>query len=260
MFTRSTHWLQFWTATTALAVLSTACSDSGPQTTLSNVAVSFSTGGPAGSSVAPFLASAAAQPDTLRDNAGNVLIINTAEIVLREIELRRLEVANCDVEPEPEGCEKFETGPVLIDLPLDGTTSRQFEIQIEPGTYTEVEFEIHKVSDDPADQTFVQNNPGFADISIKVTGTFNGQNFSYTSDLNVKQELALQPNLVISDTDPVTTNVTILANVSVWFDDGTGGLVDPDTANKGNANENLVRDNIRDSFEAFEDEDSDGRR
>jgi hypothetical protein len=36
--------------------------------------------------------------------------------------------------------------------------------------------------------------------------------------------------------------------------------VDPATANQGQPNENLVKDNIRRSFDAFEDDDHDGQR
>ena len=36
------------------------------------------------------------------------------------------------------------------------------------------------------------------------------------------------------------------------------GLVDPATANKGGANEGIVKENIKQSVEAFEDDDSDG--
>jgi hypothetical protein len=46
----------------------------------------------------------------------------------------------------------------------------------------------------------------------------------------------------------------------MWFRDAGGSLVDPSTANKGAANENLVKDNIRDSIDAFEDADRDGER
>jgi hypothetical protein len=35
-------------------------------------------------------------------------------------------------------------------------------------------------------------------------------------------------------------------------------LVDPNTANKGGQNESVVKENIKTSFKAFEDEDRDG--
>jgi hypothetical protein len=166
-----------------------------------------------------------------------------------------VEVPNCDAE---DACEKFATGPVLISLPLDGSVSTEFEIPIDTGSYTEVEFEIHKLSgDDPADAAFIQANPDFADISIRVEAIFNGDTVVFETDLNFKQELALSPPVVVDGT-AATVNVTILSAVDVWFRDATGAVIDPATANKGEENENLVKDNIRDSFEAFEDDDKDG--
>jgi hypothetical protein len=53
------------------------------------------------------------------------------------------------------------------------------------------------------------------------------------------------------------TNVTLRLDVARWFVSGTA-LVDPATANKGGLNENLVRDNIRASIDAFRDDDRDG--
>lgn len=43
-----------------------------------------------------------------------------------------------------------------------------------------------------------------------------------------------------------------------WFRDANGALIDPRSANKGGANENLVKSNIRTSIEGFEDDDRDG--
>ncbi|MGH7753399.1 MAG: hypothetical protein ACREN5_11350, partial [Gemmatimonadales bacterium] len=56
-----------------------------------------------------------------------------------------------------------------------------------------------------------------------------------------------------------SANVTLRLDVSRWFVNGGGtALVDPATANEGQANENLVRDNIRASIDAFRDDDADG--
>lgn len=75
--------------------------------------------------------------------------------------------------------------------------------------------------------------------------------------MNVDQELALSPAVVVDGTGG-TINITIFSAVAVWFRDATGALINPATANKGEENENLVKDNIKDSFEAFEDDDRDG--
>ena len=47
-------------------------------------------------------------------------------------------------------------------------------------------------------------------------------------------------------------------SIDRWFTDRNGNLVDPSTANTGGANEQLVNDNVRRSFHAFEDNDHHG--
>ena len=172
--------------------------------------------------------------------------------------LEPVEVADCDVEPEPAGCEDFETGPMLIDLALDGTTTTSVSIAVPPGAYDEVEFDIHKVSgDDPEDAAFLEAYPEMDGKSIVVEGFYNLEPFVFETDLNEEQEYDLPPNLVIGEDAPAT-NITIRLDVSTWFVDANGNLFDPATALKGQPNENLAKDNIKNSIDAFEDEDEDG--
>ncbi len=229
------------------AALLTACGDStapGAQ-----VSLSFS-GGP--SVASPNLGSAPAM------SGGAALVITSAELVLREIELKRLEVANCDVDPEPAGCEDFEVGPVLINLPVNGATATQVTISVESGTYTEVDFDIHKVSNgDPDDAQFRSDHPDLIDTSIRVRGTYDGTSFTFVTDLMDTQKYDLVPALII-DENTASTNVTIVLNLSTWFLDAQLNPIDPASANKGEANENLVKDNIKASIRVFEDMDRDG--
>lgn len=223
------------------------------------VQVAFATRSAAANPAAPVPGTdAVALDDTLTDGQ-NELIVSRVEIVLREIELKRVEVVSCDVDPEPPGCEDIELGPVLVDLPLDPGAVLKYAAEVPAGMYEEIEFEIHKPDDnDPNDQVFLAQHPSFRDVSIRVQGTFNGQAQAYTyeTDLNAKQELGFVPPLTVAQT--VATSVTIFVSVNAWFRDATGTLVDPATANKGGVNENLVRDNIIRSIEAFEDPDRDG--
>ena len=185
--------------TLAALLLLAACSDSdgtGP-TTGAQVSLTFASGVAAGGAAAPSrFAGPLAVPIT--DVDGNTLDITSVKVVLREIELERVEVVDCDVEPEPAGCEDFETGPVLIDLPLDGSTNTTVSVAISPGTYDEIEFDIHKVSgDDPEDAAFLLDYPEMDGKSITVEGTYNGVAFAYETDLNEEQEFDLVPPLVI---------------------------------------------------------------
>jgi hypothetical protein len=187
----------------------------------------------------------------------STLVIESAELVLREIEFKREGVEDCEG-ALGDDCDEFETGPYLVALPLDGSVSRELSAEVDTGTYTEIEFDVHKPEDgNTADQAFIDANPNFADISIRVTGTYNGQDFLYTTDLNEEQEVELTSSLQVTEgSGPV--NVTLIIDLATWFESPAGMLVDPRTANKGEPNEDLVTDNIRASIEGFRDDDSDG--
>ena len=195
------------------------------------------------------------QDETLLDGQ-NTLVITSAEVVLREIELKRIN-ANCDEAVNDDDCEEFELGPILLDLPLDGQVEQAMAISIEPGTYRELEFEIHKVTDDAEDAAFRAAHPDMVGVSIRVRGAYNGDPFSYTTDLNVEQEFDFSQPLVVTE-NTTSINVTVLLNLDAWFRDSAGTLVDPATGNKGEANEGLIKENIKQSTEAFEDNDRDG--
>jgi len=187
----------------------------------------------------------------------NTLEIESAELVLRELEFERVETFGCDSEVGDDDCEEFETGPFLIALPLDGSVSTELTAQVDTGRYDEIEFEFHKPDDDnPSDLDFINQHPSFADVSIRVTGTYNGQAFEYVTDLNAEQEVELSDPLVVTEnTGPV--NVTLTVDLATWFLDGSA-LVDPATALKGQPNEELVENNIEASVEGFRDDDEDG--
>lgn len=180
----------------------------------------------------------------------DTLVLTSVEMVLKQIEMKRVETPDCTGN---DLCEEFEFGPVLVSLPLTPGAAQAFTLDSAPAaTYDEIEFDIHKPDDgDPADQAFVAQNPDFADISIRVRGTYNGVEFTFTTPLDVEQELALVPALVL--TDATSTNVTIFVDVSTWFV-VNGALVDPSDP----AVSDEIENNIKNSIQAFEDPDGSG--
>ena len=96
----------------ALLVLA-ACGDNTGPTMGASVSLSFASDVTAGGAAAPGRFGGPSMAGTFTDGM-NTLVLESVWIVLREIELERVEVTDCDVEPEPDGCEKFETGPVLL--------------------------------------------------------------------------------------------------------------------------------------------------
>lgn len=241
----------------AVAVSAAGCSDAtGPSEASPGAHLNLLVTAGGGQAGSPALS-----PSLTVEDSGDELVISRVAVVLRDIELE-LQFDDC---PEDDGsrsddaCEKFVAGPMLLDLELDGDAEQLVTVEVPPGIYDELEFEIHKPDDDTeADREFLRDHPDFEDVSIRVEGTWNGEEFVFLQDLNEDQELALSPPLEITD-GTTTRNLTLRLDLATWFRTPDGGLVDPRTASDGGPNEDLVEENIERSIEAFQDEDGDGR-
>jgi hypothetical protein len=242
----------------------TACTEG----TTGAVSLAMSTARPAGAppASAPLGVGAAPRVTTAGDSTvitlGNdTIILRSIEVVLREIELKRVEADSCDSVMGNDDCEEFETAAVLAALPLGNVaTETVIAVDAPPGMYDELEFKIHKPSSSD-DAAFIAAHPDFDGVSIRVTGTFSQagtrSDFTFTSDLDAKQEIDLAPPITVSEGSG--TNVTLRVDVSTWFLNAGGtALVDPASANKGQANEGVVKDRIEASIDAFRDDDHDG--
>jgi len=238
-----------------LVMLAAACSEG----TTGAVSLALSAARPVGITAAPQVT--AAGDSTVVTLGNDTIILRSVELVLQEIELKRVEEAGCDDIVGNEDCEEFETGPVLASLPL-GTTATETMVSISapPGQYDELEFKIHKPesSDDAA---FIAAHPNFDGVSIRVTGTYSKagtrSDFVFISDLDANQEVDLAPPLTVTEGSPST--VTLRVDVATWFLDLAGiALVDPASANKGQPNEDVVKRHIESSIDAFRDDDHDG--
>jgi len=189
------------------------------------------------------------------------VIVRSVELVLREIELKRADVAACDAVEGNGDCQEFETGPVLLSLPLGSAAIAQLVSVAAPaGTYDKFQFEIHKPNSGD-DAAFLLAHPDFAGVSIRVTGTYSQagtrSDFTFTSDVEQGEEAGLVPPVTVQEGGAV--NITLRVDVSGWFLNGPKtSLIDPASANKGQPNESVVANNIQNSFDAFEDDDHDG--
>jgi len=190
--------------------------------------------------------------DLVYQDAASTLTITKVELVMREIELERVDDESCDSAFEGEDqCEEFETGPRVFELPVDGSTDAVLSISDVPaGLYDELEVEIHKVSGDPEDAALLTARPDLADVSIRVEGDFDATPFVFTTGVEEEFEFVLAPPL-----DPTAgpINVTLSVDVESWFRSGAD-LLDPADAQ----NRSQIESNIQQSFEAFEDDDGDG--
>ncbi len=233
------------------AALAAACGDStGPSRTA--MSLSFSARSP----VVNQSASTAAQSfDVTVTGGSNTLVITKAQVVLKQIELKRSASMSCpDSASHEDDCEEMEIGPVLVDLPLTSNVSAPVTVSVPAGTYQELELEVHRVGGDARDMAFKAANPAFSDISIRIEGTFNGTPFVYTSRLDAELEMEFEPPVVV---DGAGGNITVQIDISSWFRNGAD-VIDPRTANEGGVNEGIVKEQIKRSFHAVEDDDRDG--
>lgn len=222
---------------------------------------------------------------------GATVVLDTVQLVLRDLRFKRVEDGFCPDDDssssvhasggddgsgheghgghegddngddgQHDACESFNAGPFLLDVPLGGGVDRAFSVSVDTGSYDQLRIKIHKPENDSADAkdlAFLAAHPEFEKVSIRAVGSYNGTPFVFTTDLNVEQRIALIPPITVADS-AANVDVTIKVDVSNWFSDGAGGLVDPATGLKGGANDHLVRNNIEDSFHAFRDGNHDG--
>jgi hypothetical protein len=254
-------------------VLLSACSDASAPTlggrTLSFALATRSAPTASASAAATLSASSAALSGSETIALGNdTIIVTSAQLVLRKIELERVssttgcsgtESDQSSSNEVADDCESVRTGPILVDLPLGGGAARAFTATLDTGTYRKFEVKVHSPdSGDAADAAFLQTNPDFNHVSIRVSGTYNHTPFTFTTALDAEQETELVPPVVVTDATPLS--LTLMVDLNGWFlNEARTALVSPASAMPGQPNQSIVENNIKSSFHAFEDENEDGQ-
>lgn len=249
----------------ALLVVSAACSDTTASDLPGTLSLSVTAAPPvmSGTAAATSIEPTAAGLEQ-RDDA-HTLVFSSVQLVVRRIELARVDAACSEDDDDDDDdrkrgghCEELKLGPLLVDVPLDGDVERVFSVQLPEGTYRAVELQIHKPSlGNESDLAFLRENPLLEGVSILVEGTYDGDPFTFVQRVEAKERYALDPPLEVTEASE-PTNLTFHLDVSTWFVDPEGALVDPVSANRGGEHEGLVRSNILKSLNAFKDDDRDG--
>lgn len=254
---------------TAVALLATAglaaCGDSTAPAGAPPVSLSF-----AAKSTAPVFSrqSSGARPDIVITVGSGSLTITRAQLVFRDVKLEGIATTSCVGDDDgPDGdvsssskagdddCNEVKLGPMLVDLPLSGAPETAATIGLPQGSYREIKLKVHAPeSGSSRDVGFLAANPSFAGVSVRVEGTYNGQPFVYTSNVEAEAEMEFSTPFVVAG----GTNLTIAVNLNGWFRDSSGNLIDPATAASGGANEATVENNIKASFDAYRDDNRDG--
>lgn len=174
--------------------------------------------------------------------AGNGIVLTRVRVVISTVELEKAGTTEMD---------EVASGPYLLDLQgasLDGSLGKVLDATVTPGTYSEIKFQVHK-----PEATEHGANADLADMiaakaSIIADGTIDGAPFSFTSAVTAEQKF--DGNIVLADGSNLTLNV----DAASWFTSG-GSRLDP----RSESNRSQIENNIQNSFQAFKDDNHDGR-
>lgn len=191
--------------------------------------------------------------DVVVTAGANTITITKAQVVLGRIEVEPGTASAACTGTQTDECPELKLDPVLVDLPLDGTTKTDFAASVPAGTYRGIELKIRPVSSsDPGGAAFLAANPSFSNVSVHVEGTYNGQPFSYNSSLDAGMEMELSSPITL--TSGSGSNLTLLIDVASWFKDSSGNAIDPTNS----ANSSMIENQIKASFKVFDDDDKNG--
>jgi hypothetical protein len=229
------------------------------------VSISFSTAPASGATL-----SLSPEPGLSRSvtatSGSNTLVVTKAQLVVARMELER-DGASCastaaagDDEVDEHECAELALAPSVVDLPVDASVVGALQLAIPAGTYRALEAKVRAIRADDdhgkGSAAFLAAHPELAGVSVRVEGTYNGTAFVYTGSPRAEFETQFNPALAV---DAAPVNLTVHVDVSSWFKDASGALIDPSTATTGGANAGTVADNISRSFRAFHDDDRDNR-
>ncbi len=187
----------------------------------------------------------------------DTIIVTSAELVLRDVRLHG-EGSAClpNDSTLTSGCATLRLRPMILDLPVNGTDGNRVTVTTPRGTFSSVRLNLHKpIAGDSVDAAFRLANPTFADISVRLEGTYNGESFEYTTD--VSEVITVPLTAAVSGGDDLQ-QVTVLVDIGKWFWGTESGLLSPIAAGDPGAVADAVNANVRTSFKAFRDQNRDG--
>lgn len=183
------------------------------------------------------------------------LLITDIKLVVDELELERTGVSGCDddLEPDPVGCEEFESNLFAVDVPLGSGTVTVANDVLPTGTYDELEFEVKDLFVDDTDPDDVARAARIAEVlaqlrlthadwpegaSVRIAGTFTPTSgtavpFVVYLDAEIEVELAFSSPLVIDD---ASTGLTVDLRPDLWFKNIDGTVVDLSVFNYATTN------------------------
>ncbi|MEZ4703454.1 MAG: hypothetical protein R2834_24200 [Rhodothermales bacterium] len=164
------------------------------------------------------------------------VVINEAKLLVSQIKFQSDEADSLD----------FRAGSVVVNLDLDDQPVVVSVGSIPAGVYEHVSFQIHKPEDNEtvSDPDFKEGTSGNERFSVVVSGTYDGQPFTYKSRKTAQQRIDFSPNLVIANPD-TTLDVALTVDVDGWFVDENGQELNPLNESDSNDIDDAIRRSIR---------------
>jgi hypothetical protein len=149
---------------------------------------------------------------------------------------------------------QVKTGPIAVNLDLEGNITEFASSEIPEGAYDRVRFSIHKIEDSEEcpDPEFKEGTENTERFSVIVKGMLNGEEFRYRSRKSAEQDVKLTEDIIIAENEDA--NLTIIVDPYSWFYEGETFL-NPNIS----ANDDKIDNNLKTAFKrAFKDNDHDG--
>lgn len=185
------------------------------------------------------------------------IVVTRVQLVLRDVRLfSNASACQASDSTMVAGCATIRLRPTIVDVPVNGSDGQRVTVTVPPGSYSSLRLQLHKPSaSDSADAAFLASNPAFANVSVKVEGTYNGEAFEFTSDVNETLDVALSSAV---STGSETQQVTVLVDVGKWFTKADGSLLSPIEALIDEVLGTTVDANIQAGFRVIRDQNRDG--
>ena len=247
-----------------------------------NVELQFKT--VAGSAAkASFDMTASAHDSLILEGTNGTLKVDDVRFIVSEFEMEREEDSTESDTAEVE-MEDFESGPFIVDLPLNGEALSLANRNIPAGFYSELEFEVEDLDLESDDQDEEGEYQALADsiraaypdwpdeASMVITGSFtpantdSAQSFKVFAEAEIEIEREFEPPMEVTE-DNVQKVVTVRINPARWFEQADGTVRDL-TRNDWEAGQELlefeaefedgtVEIEVEDDFDDDEDDDDD---
>lgn len=128
--------------------------------------------------------------------------------------------------------EEFGSGPITVDVPVEGGVVTELSVPVPVGRYEELELDI---------------------ASVRLVGTHNDEAFDVTVPLDLELETEFDPPIEVDD----ALNLTVTIDLDAWLRESDGTVIDPRALATDDAMRSRLMQRIALSLDAFEDSDRD---